>query len=59
MQMLLHLCTPCAKITAFDKSYTQFERLYMTIVQQLMEARTASTVAPGMTCFCASIPGAV
>ncbi|CAE7224644.1 unnamed protein product [Symbiodinium sp. CCMP2592] len=25
-------------ITAFDKSYTQFERLYMTIVEQLMEA---------------------
>eukprot|EP00439_Symbiodinium_sp_Y106_P030972 s3564_g3.t1 len=24
-------------ITAFDKSYTQFERLYMTIVEQLME----------------------
>lgn len=39
-----------SEITAFDKSYTQFERLYMTIVEQLMETTLEPLRSMAKTC---------
>jgi len=39
-----------SEISAFDKCYTQFERLYMTIVQQLMETTLEPLRSMANTC---------